>query len=162
MPLESPDKEIFSAAVGYAELGMLHEANAELEKLEPFNRTAPEVLALRVGIYQALKKWELMLEVAQRLNEFAPNDVQWMISFAYATRRAVSIEAAKEILLDAQTRFPNEPVILFNLACYYCQLNDVQTAKDYLKKTFAIDPTWRLEALEDEDLKTCWDLLGHD
>jgi hypothetical protein len=46
---------------------------------------------------------ELMQEIAKRLAEFQPDDVQWTISLAYATRRADSIQAAKEILLNALT-----------------------------------------------------------
>ena len=49
--------------------------------------------------------------------------------------------------------FPNEAVIPFNLACYFCQLGDLGSAKEYLKRAFEIDRNWRLQALEDEDFK---------
>jgi len=62
----------------------------ELDKIDPFNRAAPEVLATRLAIYHGLAKWELMQEIAKRLAEFQPDDVQWTISLAYATRRADS------------------------------------------------------------------------
>ena len=45
MPLESPDREFFNAAVGYAQLGMFLEANEQLEKIDPFNRLAPVSLS---------------------------------------------------------------------------------------------------------------------
>jgi hypothetical protein len=51
------------------------------------NRAAPEVLALRIEIYRKLKKWELMREIAKRLNDFQPNEIQWVLSYAFATRR---------------------------------------------------------------------------
>src|SRR5215216_6321933 len=98
MPLESPDQQYWQAATGYVELGMFLEADAELDKIDPFNRAAPEVLALRIAIYRGLKTWELMQEIARRLADFQPEDVQWTISLAYATRRVDSIHAAKEIL----------------------------------------------------------------
>jgi len=60
-----------------------------LDKIDAFNRAAPEVLALRIEIYRALKKWELMGEISKRLNEFQPNEVQWILSYAFATRRGV-------------------------------------------------------------------------
>jgi hypothetical protein len=41
-----------------------------------------------------------MQEIAKRLVEFQPDDIQSTISLAYATRRANSIQAAKEILLN--------------------------------------------------------------
>ena len=70
MPLELPDQRFFEAACGYLQLAMPLEANEELEKIDPFNKAAPEVLALRVEIYRKLKKWELMREIAKRLNDF--------------------------------------------------------------------------------------------
>jgi hypothetical protein len=95
-----------------------------------------------------------------RLADFQPDDVQWTISLAFATRRANSINAAKQILLNAESRFPNEAIIKYNLACYCCQTQDIETAKSYLKKTFAIDSSWRLKALDDEDLRPLWDSLA--
>jgi Tfp pilus assembly protein PilF len=85
--------------------------------------------------------------------------VQWAVSYAYATRRAESVEAAKEILLDAEPKFPNEAIIKYNLACYCCQTGETKNAKNYLKKAFEIDSTWRIAALDDDDLKPLWDSL---
>ena len=131
----------------------------QLEQIDPFNRAAPEVLAVRIAVYQGLKKWELMRELSKRLAEFQPNDIQWTVSLAYATRRADSIQAAKQILLNAESRFPKKAIIKYNLACYYCQLGEIENAKSYLQKAFEIDSTWRLQALDDEDLRPLWDSL---
>jgi hypothetical protein len=100
-----------------------------------------------------------MREVSKRLAEFHPNDVQWTVSLAYATRRADSIQAAKEILLNAELKFPKEAIIKYNLACYWCQLGEIENAKNYLQKTFEIDLNWRKAALDDEDLRPLWDSL---
>lgn len=160
MPLEPPDQQFFNAACGYVQLGMYLDANEELEKIDAFNRAAPEILALRIEIYRGLNKWELMREISKRLNEFQPNEIQWVISYAFATRRAVSIEIAKEILLKSVGTFPKEAAIFFNLACYDCQLKQLDSAKEYLKRAFEINPNWRLQALEDKDLKSIWSSLG--
>ena len=138
---------------------MFLEANTELDNIDPFNRAAPEVLALRISIYRGLEKWELMQEIAKRLADFQPDHIHWTISLAYATRRADSIEAAKEVLLNAEPNFPKEAVIKYNLACYFCQSGDIQNAKKYLEKAFEIDLNLRMAALEDEDLKLLWDSL---
>lgn len=108
----------------------------------------PEVLAVRLEIYLGLKKWELMQVVAQRLAESDPENVQWIISYAYATRRVESFEAAKKILLAAAAKFPDEAVIHCNLACYECELGRLDLAKPYLNRAFKIHAKWRLQALE--------------
>jgi tetratricopeptide (TPR) repeat protein len=159
MPLEPPDQQHWQAAVGYVELGMFQDANDQLEKIDPFNRAAPEVLAVRLGIYHGLKKWELMREIAKRLADFQPNDIQWITSYAYATRRAESIPAAKDILLNAEPKFPEEAIIKYNLACYFCQTGDTENAKNYLKKAFELDSSWREKAFDDPDLEPLWKAL---
>ena len=58
-----------------------------------------------------------------------------------------------EILVDAEAKFPREAAIPYNLACYYCQLGEMEKAKRYLKEAFEIDLNWRTAALEDEDLR---------
>ena len=142
VPLEPPDQQYWQAAIGYVELGMFQDANDQLEKIDPFNRAAPEVLAVRLAIYRGLKKWELMQQIAKCLREFQPDNVQWTISLAYATRRAYSIDIAMEILLNAEAKFPKEAAIPYNLACYYCQRGEIENAKRYLKQAFEIDPNW--------------------
>src|SRR6266536_1439952 len=84
MMLEPPDQQFFTAACGYVQLQMFQEANEELEKIDPFLRAAPEVLALRIEIYRGLQKWELMSELTRRLTEFDPDNPQWPVSLAYA------------------------------------------------------------------------------
>lgn len=159
MAIEEPDRSHLRAAQGYVELGMFLDANSELEEIDPFNRAAPEVLALRIKIYHGLNKWELMREIAARLREFEPDNVQWVISLAFATRRAVSINVARAILIKAVSKFPKEAMIYFNLACYECQSNRLDQAKEYLKQAFALESECRVAALEDSDLEPLWTSL---
>jgi hypothetical protein len=133
MPLEPLDHQHWIAAVGYVELGMFQEANDQLENIDPFNRAAPEVLAVRIAVYQGLKKWELMQEIAKRLAEFQPNDLQW-ISLAYATRRADSIQAAKEILSNAESRFPKEVLSNTTLLAIAASWEKSKTVKTAYRK----------------------------
>ena len=55
---------------------MFQDANDQLEKIDPFNRAAPEVLAVRLSVYRGLKKWELMQQIAKRLKQFEPDNVR--------------------------------------------------------------------------------------
>lgn len=138
---------------------MFLDADAEIERITPELRHEPEVLAARVAIYTGLKKWELLQTVAARLAAHDPNEAQWSISLAYATRRARSIEAAKAILLEAVERHPTEPMLHYNLACYECQLGDLEVAKARLAHAFKLQPQCRLMALDDEDLEPLWAAL---
>lgn len=152
-------KSRITAAEGYIELGMPLGANEELERIDADQRSHTEVLALRVKIHSALKKWELMQAVAKRLARIDPENVQRTISWAYATRRADSIEAARLILLEAVERFPTAAILHYNLACYECLLGNLEEAKSRLKRAFELEPRYRIKALEDEDLEAGWESL---
>jgi tetratricopeptide (TPR) repeat protein len=160
MPLESEDRQRLTVAEGYAELGMYLDAQEELGKIEPDVRHVPEVLAIRLLICNGLKMWELMQTVAARLNGHDPGEVQWWVSLAFATRRVESIEAAKAVLLRAIALHSDEAILHYNLACYECQLANLNVAKERLRVAFKLDPRFRLAARDDDDLAPLWDSLG--
>jgi hypothetical protein len=51
-------------------------------------------------------------------------------------------------------RFPTEPVIFYNLACYTCQLGAISEAFDWFREALRIENrrSLVLEALDDPDL----------
>jgi tetratricopeptide (TPR) repeat protein len=86
-----------------------------------------------------------------------PDNVQWSVSWAYAARRADSINAARLILLEAVERQPEAAILHYNLACYECQLGDLEVAKARLRHAINLDDGFRAMALEDEDLEPLWE-----
>jgi tetratricopeptide (TPR) repeat protein len=142
-------RRTITVAQGYVELGLPLDANEELEQIEPDQCVHPEVLAIRVKIYRVLKKWELMQTVAQILAVNEPEHVQWTVDWAYATRRADCLNAARLILVNAVESQPNVAIFHYNLACYECQLGNLEGAKSRLKRAFELEPRYRLKALED-------------
>ncbi|MGV3531740.1 MAG: TPR end-of-group domain-containing protein [Chthoniobacteraceae bacterium] len=98
--------------------------------------------------------------LTSKLAKNDPDEAQRAVSWAFATRRADSVEAAKRILLHALERHPAEAILHFNLACYAYQLGDMEGAKERLAEAFKTDPDWRMLALEDEDLRPLWDSLA--
>jgi hypothetical protein len=127
--------------------------------MDPDVRHVPEVLAVRAGIYEVLEKWERMQTVAKKLTEFDPGNPAWPLKLAFATRSAESIEAARRVLVETWKRHGKEPMLLFNLACYECQLGNLAKAKEMLGVVFELDPGMRVMALDDEDLKPLWDTI---
>jgi len=87
--------------------------------------------------------------------DFSQRKGQGISRFTYATRRAESINDARDILINSLPKFSGEAIIYYNLACYDCQLNRIESAKQYLKQSFRIEPNWRSQAL-----KPLWDYLG--
>lgn len=153
MRLGENEQKHLTAAEGYLALGMPLDADAELDRIDPFCRHLPEVLELRCQVYRALENWELMRTVAKRLVDHEPENVQWMVWLAFSTRHAVSVESAKSILLEAVERHPNAAILHYNLACYEAVQGDVEVAKARLQHALKLDPSLRMQALDDPDLK---------
>ena len=78
---------------------------------------------------------------------------------AFATRRTDSLEAARLILVNAVERLPGVAVFHFNLACYAAQLGELDRAKASLSRAIELQPGYRQQALEDEDLRPIWETL---
>ena len=85
--LEPPDTFHLSAALGWLGLGNWQEANEELEKITLALRSHPDVLLVRFEIYSKAAKWDKAAEISGLLIQIRPNDAQFWISHAYATRR---------------------------------------------------------------------------
>jgi Flp pilus assembly protein TadD len=155
-----PDVHYLSAALGWLGLGNWREANEELERISPPSQTHPDVLKVRWEICARAETWDKAVEISKALQAAEPLDPQLWIQYAYATRRAPGggITLAKEILTLAQKLFQNEPIIVYNLACYECQLGDLKRARKWLEKAFAAGDAKKLRqmAAADPDLKPLW------
>ena len=153
-------QRVLHAAMGYLELGMIAEADGELESLPPEDRDRSSVLALRVEIYRTAGSWSLMEVVARELWKRHPDEPVYSTTLAWAMRRLDSVVAARDILLEAVKRFPDDAMTNFNLGCYACQLGDIEQAKVRVKKAIELDTKFKLMALDDPDLEPLWDLLS--
>jgi len=125
--LEPPDTHNFSAAIGWLELGLPAEARAALAQITPALQNHPDVLEARWLVAVEEKQWEEGLQIARTLLQQAPKRSSGWLHQAYALRRTPdgSVVKAWEALLPAFDRFPKEPIIPYNLACYACQMHQL-------------------------------------
>ena len=157
------DLHHLNAAEGWLGLGDVVSASDELEAITPELRGHPAVLAVRYDVYAKGAKWDMAAEVADALVRMMPEQSASWICLAYSTRRRTggSIPEAKEVLLRAAEKFPNEFLIRFNLACYCSQLRQFDEAQAWLKKAMALDEkSVQKLAIDDPDLHPLWDSLG--
>lgn len=159
--LEPPDVFFLNAALGWLELGQPAEALAELSRIAPERQKRPDVLEVQWAVRAALQDWDGALRAAEELVAQAPDRPSGWLHRAYALRRATGggLAAAWEALRPAAERFPREPVIRYNLACYACQMGRLDEARQWFKRALlAGDPVALREmALHDTDLQPLWD-----
>lgn len=145
-----------NAAQGYLGLGMPMDAWNELEEVPAEFRSAREVLLMRVAVCQAMGKWEMMAEVCRFLAKHEPDEPVHVLDLAFAVRRHESPSAAAAILEAARPRFPTQPLMAYNLACYYAVEGRTEEAKPLLAEAFRLDDSLRVTALDDPDLEGIW------
>ena len=141
-----------SHAQGYLGLGMVAEAAAELDRIPAPACDEPEVLALRLAVLQERCEWPALRAVAAEFVRRTPNEPAGWVTWAYATRRADSLAAAEQILLDAERLHPREATIQFNLGCYACQRGALAEARRRVDRAVALDKKFAAAAACDSDL----------
>jgi lipopolysaccharide biosynthesis regulator YciM len=157
--LSPSDLRHLQHAQGYLELGMLVEANEALDDITAELRTHPDVLFMRLQIHEVAKKWPLCVEIARHLAKVQPERPAWPLKLATAIRRAVSVEAARVVLLEAEKRFPDNAIIKLNLGCYEAQIGEPEKAYACVQQAIALDRSLQKDALDDPDLEPIWEML---
>jgi predicted Zn-dependent protease len=161
-PLEPPDSLYLRAAEGWLDLGNAVEARAEVERIRTRLRGHPDVLEVRWQICARTKHWECALGLARTITEQAPEQSNGWINFAFALHELQRTQEAWDHLFAVAERFPTEPTVAYNLACYGAQLGRLWEAEQWLKQAFKVGEPRVLKplALADVDLKPLWDVIA--
>ena len=158
--LGPPDSHHLNAAIGWLGLNCVDDARLELAKISAAHQTHPDTLEVRWTLCAHEKRWVEALKIAELELQTAPNDSAGWLHRAYALRRVENggLELAWTALLSAAEKFPAEPVITYNLACYACQLNQLAGARKWLQRAVKIGGKEAIQkmALADDDLKLLW------
>ncbi|HYG34569.1 MAG TPA: tetratricopeptide repeat protein [Clostridia bacterium] len=162
-PLHPPDTHFLAAAEGWLGLNAPGEAAQELERIRPAMQTHPEVLRVRYHLYEKTSKWELAAETAQIICQIVPEIPFGWIHLAYALHELKRTTEAYNVLLPIVSKFPDEYIIRYNLACYCCQLGELDEARTWLTRSIALAGPEEIKkmASTDPDLRPLWDeILG--
>jgi hypothetical protein len=158
--LDFPDSHYLLHAIGWLELGNPSEAKLELSHLKPELQSHPDVLELRWAISAEDKNWAEGLDVARALLKAAPDRPSGWLHQAYAVRRIPGggLAQAWDALLPASEKFPEIEMIAYNLSCYACQMNQLDSARRWFKKASSLGDkeAIRERALQDADLEPLW------
>jgi tetratricopeptide (TPR) repeat protein len=139
-------------ARGYRELGLLKDAQRELNLIAPEHADESEAFAEQAMLSQELGAWRKLATTCGTLARRHPDDAGWWIMWAYGTRRADSLASAEKILLEAEALHPGNATIQFNLGCYACQLGNLPAAHMRVKRAVALDKQFLEMAQTDADL----------
>ena len=159
--LEPPDTHFLLAAEGWLGLGNSTEALTELNQISPLHQNDPLVLEMRWAAFALVRDWSSALDVARQLLKHAPHESGGWLNYAYALRRSPrgGLQAAQAALQPAMDKFPQNGTIPYNLACYACQLKQLDEARIMFHRALEVDGREKIKkmALNDSDLRPLWD-----
>jgi tetratricopeptide (TPR) repeat protein len=156
--LSPPDSHYVNAAWGWLELDNIKEAFLELDRVTAPAQAHPDALMLRWELLARKKDWADALEAAHALVQIAPDRADSWIKQSYALHELKRTQEAWDALISVSEHFPGISTIPYNLACYACQLEQMQASLDWLRRAMKVGgkESIRKMALEDSDLKPLW------
>ncbi len=142
------------ATEGWLGLGDPKSAKEELDAVTPQLQAHPIVLRLRWEVFSAADQWNSALEVATTLTRLEPADQHAWLSRSFALHELKRTAEARENLLTVLDRFPDFALMRYNLACYECQLGNLDAACERLRQAFALPggKEYRTTGQSDPDL----------
>jgi tetratricopeptide (TPR) repeat protein len=161
-PVPIPDRHSLDAATGWLMLDNTREARLEFQQISPRYQNHPEVLDIEWRLLSQERRWEESLRVAELELAITPESAGAWIHRSYSLHELKRTAEALGQLSPAAEKFPDEPTIPYNLACYACQLGDLPNARLFLQQSLEIEPDTRSKmgrlqiALEDTDLRPLW------
>ena len=159
MPTISPtDLHYLRAAEGWLELGNPGEALLELEQISAPGNVSLEVVGARWAVFAELKRWTECVTVAETMLQLAPDNPAGWIHRSFALHELQRTREARDLLLPAAPQFLKVETIRYNLACYECQLGNLDAAWEWFEQALALhEPAEiRERAAQDPDLKPLW------
>ena len=146
-------------ANGYLDLGMVRDAEAELDAIADEDQSNGETLSLRVCLYSERKDWKRMESVSKELISLDGKSAFGWVNLAYALREMERVKEAKEVATEGLERQPKEAVLWFNLACYCSLLGEVEEASTHLDRAIELEKSFEASAVDDPDLENLWDWI---
>lgn len=160
--LTDRDQNFLTAANGWLELGNYEEAHQELESISLENHLHPEVLKVRVRLFELAGRWADAGVIAGMLTRFEPGDMFGYLYLGRSLHRLQRYPEAIQALTTATDKFETEWELAYQLAGSLCQSGDLKNAYVWLERAIkrAGKTDIRLQALANPDLEPLWQRLG--
>lgn len=137
---------------GYLELGMIEEAEEELDKLSVRLRCYSDVLELRVRVLMAGGQMAKAARLAKSASKVYPGVAEFYLLAANAYEALKRPDRAKEVWVSAPSLFHVSGIFHFNLARFEAQLGNARSAQEHIALAIELDPEMENRAAKDPRL----------
>jgi Flp pilus assembly protein TadD len=150
------------AAEGYLMLEMPEQALRELRVVEAHvgsdDLRHPSIARFRGEAYRLQQDYEEGARQFLAAQSDDPEDLEVSIGLAWCLKRTDRLEEAIDVMMAAYQFHDEEPIVLYNLACYFALASDKVHALSWLGRAIRMEGSLR-ELVPDE---TDFDTLRHD
>lgn len=150
---------ILREAAGYIELGellvqadaptpphaekLLRRALRVLDLLPEPTRSKPDAKLLEGEALRALGLWQEAIAPLTLVTEQAPDRVEGWLGLGWCLKRIGRLADAIDTLREGLQGSPRQPILFYNLACYYSLDGNVAAAIEHLTQAISLDDRFR-------------------
>ena len=115
-----------------------------LERLRSAGAYAVELAYLRGQALRTLRRHHEAIEFLAEAADLDPDNVHTWLALGWCQKRVGRLDLAIEALERAmESENGRQPIIYYNLACYWSLASNVQLALAYLTRALDLDPSFR-------------------
>ena len=157
----SPERRI-DAAEGYLMLEMPEQALRELRVVEA-RVGSEDILHTSIARLRG-EAYRLQRDYAEGVRQFlsaqsdAPEDLEVSIGLAWCLKRTDRLEEAIDVMMSAYQFHEDEPIVLYNLACYFALASNKVQSLSWLGRAIRMEGSLRDLVVDETD----FDGLRHD
>jgi Flp pilus assembly protein TadD len=139
------------AASGYLDLEMPAHALRSLDGIAQPDATPFEFYHLRGQALRLAGRFEEALVAFLRAREHQPDNLDVLMGLAWCFKRTDQLPRAIATMEEAYRAHPKEPVVLYNIACYYSLAGDKMQALSWLGRALRMNTELRRLIADESD-----------
>jgi len=151
MATDRQDQRRIERAEGYLMLGMAEQALRELRSVADPSIDLYAYHHHRADAYRVLNRFAEALEEFQQCQTIQPQEIDVLMGLAWCFKRLGQLSQAIATTHDAVQAHPEEPVLLYNLACYYALGGQKTQSLSWLGRALRMAPGLRALIPEESD-----------
>ena len=131
--------KLLNAAEGYLMLEMPQHALESLDAIIDPERAQFASHYLRGMVYRQMGEHQAALDAFDVAYEENPENLSLLLAMAWCYKRAEQLEKAISTMQHAYAVSPTEPIVLYNLACYWALSGNKLQALSWLGRALRMD-----------------------
>jgi Flp pilus assembly protein TadD len=136
-------QQLITQAEGYLELGMARHALEVIARCGDAESLGDHALYLKGESLRSLGQFREALKPLGEAAQRNPDNVHVWLALGWCHKRCGRIDLAIESLEEALAVEPNDPLIHYNLACYWALVGKKRQALSYLARAFDLKDDYR-------------------